>query len=47
LERLITTHLQFRAKIVDEKIIIGLVDYAFSFYKERPDLNKVKAELLP
>jgi hypothetical protein len=47
LERLIATHLQFRAKSVDERIIIGLVDYAFSFYKERPDLNKVKAELLP
>jgi hypothetical protein len=46
LERLIPTHLQFRAKNVDEKIILGLIDYAFSFYKERPDLNKVKGELL-
>lgn len=46
LARLIPTHLQFRAKKVDGKIILGLIDYAFSFYKDRPDLNKVKAELL-
>ena len=46
LEKLIPTHLQFRAKNVDEKLIIGLIDYAFNFYKERPDLNKVKVELL-
>jgi hypothetical protein len=46
LERLIPTHLQFRAKKVDQKIILGLIDYAFSFYKEQPDLNKLKAEVL-
>jgi hypothetical protein len=46
LVRLIPTRLQFQAKKVDEKIIVGLIDYAFSFYKDRPDLNKVKAELL-
>jgi hypothetical protein len=39
MERLILSHVQFRTKNIDDKIILGLIDYAFSFYNERPDLN--------
>jgi hypothetical protein len=31
---------------MNEDVIVLLIDYAFSFYKDRPDQAKVKLELL-